>query len=179
MITLSDAEWAAAAIASMEARYLVSLMSPSSMIETPPAIAPENHLKLSIDDVTGPVDGYIAPSRAHIDRLLEFGNLLDDNSEVVVHCSMGMSRSPAAVIIMLAQHNPGREAEIADAFFREAPQTSPNKLLLKFGDEALGCNGDLLSAAFIDVPFNSLQKPSCCGLLNGFHSFPLKLDGRV
>ena len=36
MITLSDAQWATSAIISMEAEYLVSLMSPKDMGETPP-----------------------------------------------------------------------------------------------------------------------------------------------
>ncbi len=176
MITLSDAEWATAAIASMEAEFLVSLMSPSSMIETPPSIEPENHLKLAMDDITGAIDGYIAPNRPHVEQLLDFGNRLDDSSEVVVHCAMGMSRSPAAVIILLAQANPGRETEVADAFFQEVPRAQPNKLLLQIGDEFLGCGGDLLSAAYIDEPFISAQQPNFIGSLSGFHSFPFNLN---
>ena len=175
MITLSNAEWATAAIATMEAKYLVSLMSQSSMIETPSAIAPENHLKLAMDDITGPVEGYTAPNRRHIEQLLDFGNRLDASSEVVVHCVMGMSRSPAAVLILLAQHNPGREAEIADAFFHEAPQIRPNRLLLEIGDEMLDCSGDLLSAGYIDIPFSSIQQPNYLGSLDGFHSINLKI----
>ena len=175
MITLSDAQWATAAIASMEAEFLVSLMSPASMIGTPPAIAPQNHLKLAMDDITGTIDGYIAPRREHVEQLLEFGSRLDDGSEVVVHCVMGMSRSPAAIMILLAQHNPGREAELADAFFNEAPQIRPNRLLLELGDEMLGCGGDLVSAGYIDIPFSSVQQPNYFGSLDGFHSLPLTL----
>ncbi len=176
MITLSDAEWATAAIASMEAEFLVSLMSPTSMIATPPAIAPKNHLKLAMDDITGAIDGYTAPNSQHVEQLLEFGSRLDDGSEVVVHCVMGMSRSPAAVMILLAQRNPGQEAAIADAFFHEAPQIRPNRLLLEIGDKLLGCGGDLVSAGYIDIPFSSIQQPSYLGSLDGFHSLPLTLE---
>ena len=178
MITLSDAEWVASAIASRQAQHLVSLLSPSSMIETPPSIAPENHLKLAMDDITGVIDGYIAPNRAHVGQLLNFGSNLDDSSEVIVHCAMGMSRSPAAVIILLAQANPGREVEVADAFFHEVPQSNPNKLLLQIGDEALGCGGDLLAAAYIDAPFISVLQPNFIGSLDGFHSFPFSLNSK-
>ena len=173
MITLSNAEWATAAIASMEAEFLVSLMSPATMIGTPPAIAPRNHLKLAMDDITGPIDGYIAPSRGHVEQLLEFGNRLDGGSEVVVHCVMGMSRSPAAVLILLAQRNPGREAELADAFFHEAPQIRPNRLLLEIGDEMLGCGGDLLSTGYIDSPLSSVQQPNFGDSLDSFYNLPL------
>jgi predicted protein tyrosine phosphatase len=175
MITLSDAEWLTAAIATMEAKYLVSLMSPSSMIETPQVIALENHLKLPMEDITGQVDGYITPNRTHIEQLLEFGNRLDSSSGVIVHCTMGMSRSPAAVLILLAQHNPGRELEVADTFFHEVPQTNPNTLLLRIGDDLLGCHGDLFSATCTDASSSNELHPSYCGSLEGFHSFPLKL----
>ena len=131
MITLSDAQWATSAIISMEAEYLVSLMSPKDMGETPSDIDPANHLKLEMDDIEVPVPGYICPCEDHVYRLLELGNQLDGGSEVVVHCLMGMSRSTAAVMILLAQKNLGREAEIAEIVFREAPKvdidTDPNR----------------------------------------------------
>ena len=175
MITLSDAEWAAAAIASRQAKYLVSLLSPTDMIETPSGIVPENHLKLTMDDITGCIDGLTPPNKEHVDQLLDFGSNLDESSEVVVHCVMGMSRSPAAVLILLAQHNPGREAEIADLLFQEVPQINPNKLLLQIGDDAMGCGGILLSAAYIDAPLAHDNETASISSIGGFHSFPLRL----
>ena len=55
MITLSDAQWATSAIISMEAEYLVSLMSPKDMGETPSGIDPANHIRLDMDDIEAPV----------------------------------------------------------------------------------------------------------------------------
>jgi predicted protein tyrosine phosphatase len=146
LITLSDAQWATSAIISMEAEYLVSLMSPKDMAETPPDIDPANHLKLEMDDIVAPAPGYICPSEDHVYRLLELGDQLNGGSEVVVHCLMGMSRSTAAIMILLAQMNPGREAEIAEIVFREAPKAHPNSLLLQLGDMVLGCDGALVSS---------------------------------
>jgi len=46
-------------------------------------------------------------------------------------------------MILLGQQNPGREAEIAEMVFREAPKAPPNSLLMQLGDRALGCDGAL------------------------------------
>lgn len=177
MITLSDAQWASSAIISLEAEYLVSLMSPKDMGETPLRIDPENHLKLEMDDIEAPAPGYICPSENHILRLLEFGDQFDGGSEVVVHCLMGMSRSTAAVMILLAQQNPGREAEIAENVCREAPKAHPNSLLLQLGDRALGCDGALVSSIHARSEPNAKSQPSHLGSLNSFASFPLYLNG--
>jgi predicted protein tyrosine phosphatase len=98
----------------MEAEYLVSLMSARDMIATPSAISPQNHLKLVMDDIEALAEGFTTPNRTHVEELIEFGSYLDEGSEVVVHCVMGMSRSTAAIMILLAQNNRGREKEIAD-----------------------------------------------------------------
>ena len=177
MITLSDAQWATSAIISMEAEYLVSLMSPKDMGETPSDIDPANHLKLEMDDIVVPAPGYICPCEDHVYRLLELGDQLDGGSEVVVHCLMGMSRSTAAVMILLAQHNPGREAEIAEMVFREAPKAHPNSLLLQLGDRALGCDGALVQAIQARPQAVPKAQPIHSSSLNSFASFPLYLDG--
>ena len=177
MITLSDAQWATSAIISMEAEYLVSLMSPKDMGETPSDIDPAKHLKLEMDDIEVPVPGDICPCEDHVYRLLEFGDQLDGGSEVVVHCLMGMSRSTAAVMILLAQQNPGREAEIAEMVFREAPKAHPNSLLLQLGDRALGCDGALVSSIHARPQPVPKAQPTHSGSLNSFASFPLYLDG--
>ena len=177
MITLSDAQWATSAIVSMEAEYLVSLMSPKDMGETPANIDPANHLKLEMDDIEAPAAGYICPCEEHIYRLLELGDQLDGGSEVVVHCLMGMSRSTAAVMILLAQKNPGREAEIAEIVLREAPKAHPNSLLMQLGDRALGCDGALVSSIQASRQPTAKAQPRHSGSLNSFASFPLYLDG--
>ena len=177
MITLSDAQWATSAIISMEAEYLVSLMSAKDMGETPPDIDPANHLKLEMDDIEAPVPGYICPCEDHVYRLLELGFQLDGSSEVVVHCLKGMSRSTAAIMILLAQQNPGREAEIAATVLREAPKAHPNCLLMQIGDTALGCDGALVSSIQASRQPTAKAQPTHSGSLNSFASFPLYLDG--
>jgi len=177
LITLSDAQWATSAIISMEAEYLVSLMSPKDMGATPPDIEPANHLKLEMDDIEAPAPGLICPCEDHVYRLLELGDQLDGGSEVVVHCLMGMSRSTAAIMILIAQQNPGREAEIAAIVFREAPKAHPNSLLLQLGDTALGCDGALVASVQARSQAVPMAQSTHAGSLNSFASFPLYLDG--
>jgi predicted protein tyrosine phosphatase len=173
MITLSDAQWTPAAVACVEAEHLISLMSPAGMIQTPPTIDPANHLQLEVDDIEQPTDGYVCPASEHIERLLDFGDQLDD---VVVHCSMGMSRSPAAVMILLAQKNPGREVDIAELIFSRVPNAHPNRLILEIGGKLLGCGGEFQSPVCNVRRRTSTCAPEYSGSLDGFESFTLDLE---
>jgi predicted protein tyrosine phosphatase len=177
LITLSNAEWAASAVAGMEAEYLVSLMSAEEMGGTPSDIDPANHLKLEVDDIEFPQSGHICPCEEHVHRLLEFGELFDGGTEVVVHCLMGMSRSVAAVMILLAQNNPGREFEIAEVVFRKSPTARPNKLLLQLGDRILGCNGALVGSVQSRPSPGPNSQSIYSGAFGGFTSFPLYING--
>jgi predicted protein tyrosine phosphatase len=172
VITLSDETWATAAIAGMEANYLVSLMSPQSMAGTPSSIASSNHLQLAVDDIESGLFGYVCPTEQHVSELLGFGKQVADEAEVVVHCSMGMSRSPAAVMILLVQRNPGKEAEISALLFNEAPKVKPNRLLLNIADRLLGCGGALVRAGCIQPHPSCGEGPVYRGSLGSFITFP-------
>lgn len=104
-----------------------------------------NHLVIKVDDITIPVPLGIAPSREHVDKILEFSNTLDDSDNVIVHCHQGISRSAATAIGILIHHG----LSIIDAFqtvysIREIMR--PNTLLLTHFDDALGLNGELYNA---------------------------------
>jgi predicted protein tyrosine phosphatase len=170
VITLSDETWATAAVAGMEADYLVSLMSPQSMAGTPSGIASSNHLQLAVDDIESDLFGYVCPTEQHVADLLDFGKQMADEAEVVVHCSMGMSRSPAAVMILLAQRNPGMEAAVSALLFGEAPKANPNRLLLDIGDRLLGCGGALVRSGCIQPRCG--EGPVYRGSLGSFITFP-------
>ncbi len=176
MITLSDAQWVTAAVTCTEAKYLVTLMSPQTMHEAPSPIARANHLKLEVDDIELPVAGYACPREEHIEQLLEFGYQLDEDADIVIHCVMGLSRSPAAMMILLAQKNPKRAEDVVGWICRKVPSVRPNRLMLAIGDRLLGCGGALLSSAWAGLPPAPMDKPTYRGSLDGFESFPLYLD---
>jgi predicted protein tyrosine phosphatase len=61
---------------------------------------------------------------------------------------MGVSRSTASMILLLAQARPDRSAEdIAQEVVRIRPIAWPNLRIMTMGDRLLGRNGELVSAA--------------------------------
>ena len=54
------------------ARHIVTLLRLTDRVERPAHIAPENHLVLSVDDISAPMDGYTCPGDEHVARLIDF-----------------------------------------------------------------------------------------------------------
>ena len=168
MITLSKIGWETYAVEIMEAEYLISLLSPYSMIPTPSMVDSDKHLKLEVDDIEFPVEGMRHPHVEHVRALLEFGRDFDEETEIVVHCYMGRSRSAAALLLLLVQQNPGRIQDVIDMVYREALHIKPNGLLVKLGDAELGCEGELIDAV------NRMPEP-WTEEFDGIASFPMRL----
>jgi predicted protein tyrosine phosphatase len=99
-------------------------------------------------DVIEPGDDTILPARDAIAALLAVGETLRVTAPtaVLVHCHAGISRSTAAAAILMAQFNPGREAEVVDRLTAIRPQAWPNSRMIRFADELLGRDGALLAA---------------------------------
>jgi predicted protein tyrosine phosphatase len=169
MITLSNVDWSECAVTRMGATHLVSLLSKFKMIRTPDTIRPENHLKLEMDDIIFDMAGLRCPDIGHIHDLLNFGENLAYDAELVVHCAMGRSRSSAAVIALLAQRNPNMEHEVVELVFSKAPYILPNSLIIEMADSELQCGGRLIRAV------NGLPG-KLSYTLNGFVSFPFILQ---
>ena len=89
-----------------------------------------------------------APAAEHIDAILAFGAAAARaHHRILIHCHMGISRSTAAMLSLMAQMQP-QEAE--DALFARLrqirPQAWPNSLMVGYADELLGRDGRLVSA---------------------------------
>ena len=80
--------------------------------------------------------------------MLTFGRDAGDVRHLLIHCHAGISRSTAAMLMILAQAQP-RESEdaIADRLMRIRPQAWPNSRMIAFADELLGRDGRLTAAA--------------------------------
>lgn len=133
-------------VARFRPSHLVSLLSPDSLPPTPPEVAPENHLKVGVNDIWEPMPGQILPGDAHIDALIAFGTASGQGSSLLVHCYAGVSRSTAAALILLALHDDGREHEAAQLLRREAPHAIPNRRMIEVADRRLGRAGRLVEA---------------------------------
>lgn len=93
------------------------------------------------------------PEPDHVQAILSFGRLLAEDgstrekAHVLVHCHMGVSRSTAAMVMLMTQSNPRLgEERIFGQLLDLRPQAWPNSLMVKFADEQLGRSGRLIAA---------------------------------
>ncbi|MDX9860413.1 MAG: protein-tyrosine-phosphatase [Rhodospirillales bacterium] len=110
---------------------------------------------LHFHDVIEPKAGMAPPTAGHMAEILRFGTELSQaalgdaggEAHILVHCHMGVSRSTAAMLALLAQARPD-EAE--DALFNRLrqirPQAWPNSLMVGHADALLGRGGRLVAA---------------------------------
>ena len=131
-----------------KAREMVSLIAEGQDFHRPGVIAADRHLKLAMNDIgfagTG---GLIAPSEAHVESLIGFVRDWDQSAPIVIHCWMGVSRSPAAAVIAALSLHPEEDDFALAARLRSvAPHATPNTRLIEIGDRLLGRNGRLIAA---------------------------------
>ena len=127
--------------------HLVTLLSPDYMIETPDGIAPEHHLRLSLNDISDPTLGEAPPGALHVAQLIAFGREWDAARPMLVHCWAGVSRSMAAAFTLLCDRaGPGSEHEIAQEIRARASHAQPNRLLVRLADQSLDRNGRMVRA---------------------------------
>ncbi len=102
-------------------------------------------LTLRFEDVVDAADG-AAPTMAHVKALLQFDAAARINERLVIHCTAGISRSTAALAILLAARHPALDDEIFAAIRRIRPRAWPNSLVVSLGDRALARQGTLIAA---------------------------------
>jgi len=125
---------------------LISLVPAEEQPRTPARIRSSDHLRVLVDDVDQPDVSPAAPAPAHIELLVEFLRASLPTESILIHCVAGVSRSPAAALIAMALAAPGHEREAARILRAQGPFVSPNRLLIRLADVALGRNGALVHA---------------------------------
>ena len=107
---------------------------------------------MSNSSMTAVTDGAFSakwmPQREDAQTILAFGHGLGrDLRHLLIHCHAGISRSTAAMAMILAQAFP-HEAEdaIVDRLLRIRPQAWPNSRMIGFADEVLDRGGRLSAA---------------------------------
>jgi predicted protein tyrosine phosphatase len=130
--------------------HVLSILDP----ETPAPTAPGDYerLELRFHDIIEPSPLLHPPSPEHVRGILDFGrNLLAGpkaDAHLVVHCHAGVSRSTAAMLLILAQADPeSPAAELAASLLRIRAKAWPNLRLVEFGDQMLSRGGTLIEAA--------------------------------
>lgn len=131
-----------------KAREMISLLAANQDFHRPAVISAERHLKLAMNDITFAGTGnLIAPQELHVAKIIEFVREWDQASPLVVHCWMGVSRSPAAAMIASLAVAPEDDDEALAQRLREAsPFATPNMRLVEIGDDLLGRGGRFVKA---------------------------------
>jgi predicted protein tyrosine phosphatase len=108
---------------------------------------------LQFHDIIDADGDRVLPSREHVEAILAFGLELKEAlasgapGHLLVHCHMGVSRSTAAMLMLMAQGEPGADEDALFARLREIrPQAWPNSVMIAYADEILGRQGRLTAA---------------------------------
>ena len=106
-----------------------------------------NHLRIQMDDINEPADGFTAPSHEHVERALAFIRKWNRAAPMVIHCYAGISRSTASAFMAACALNPNRdETSIARQIRAASPSAYPNRLIVTLADELLGRDGRMVRA---------------------------------
>jgi predicted protein tyrosine phosphatase len=130
--------------------HVLSILDPEW--PEPPAFwtyVPHFRVTLHFHDAIEPSPGVVLPQVGDVAAILAFGRELgEDLRHLLIHCHAGISRSTAAMMMILAQAYPHEaEAAIAERLTTIRPQAWPNARMIGFADEALGREGRLSAAA--------------------------------
>jgi predicted protein tyrosine phosphatase len=123
-------------------------MAEKHMFHRPAVIAADRHLLLGMNDISfAGTDKLVAPQETHVLQIIEFAHRWDRGAPLLIHCWMGVSRSPAAALIAaLAVHPEVDDAVLVARLRLASPQATPNSRLIAFGDNLLGRQGRLIAA---------------------------------
>jgi predicted protein tyrosine phosphatase len=115
------------------------------------AYDPHHRTILRFHDIINPIEGMILPQPEHVESVLRFGDEVAavkaerTEGHLLVHCHMGISRSTAAMLTLMAQTYPDEnEDKLFEQLLEIRPQAWPNSLMIAFADELLSRKGRLV-----------------------------------
>ncbi|SEH60309.1 Predicted protein tyrosine phosphatase [Rhizobium tibeticum] len=130
------------------AREMISLMAKEQAFHRPAVIQAHRHLLLKMNDIAFRGTGnLVAPDETHVREIIDFTRDWDRGAPLLIHCWMGVSRSPAAALIAALSVSPEQEDMGLVRRLRAAsPYATPNARLVQIGDDMLGRRGRLVDA---------------------------------
>ncbi|PZM17004.1 tyrosine phosphatase family protein [Rhizobium tubonense] len=129
-------------------REMISLIAKEQAFHRPAVISAERHLLLGMNDISfASTGGLVAPQEAHVQAIIDFAKDWDRSAPLLIHCWMGVSRSPAAALIAaLAVHPEEDDMTLVRRLRSASPYATPNARLIQIGDEMLQRRGRLVDA---------------------------------
>lgn len=144
--------------------HVLSILDPAR--DDHPAFArygAPRRLVLRFHDEIEPGPGVVLPGRDDVAAILSFGRDAfggGGDGHLLVHCHMGISRSTAAMGMLLAEAHPEiGEAEVAARLRAIRPIAWPNLLMVEMADALLGRGGRLVAAAATLYAGNLASRP--------------------
>ncbi len=117
------------------------------------AYDPHHRTVLRFHDAINPAPGVVLPEPEHVRAILRFGDDLAQSrsarteGHLLVHCHMGVSRSTAAMLTLMAQVHPQEsEDRLLERLAEIRPQAWPNSRMVQFADDLLSRDGRLTDA---------------------------------
>ena len=139
--------------------HILTLLAPGLRPPGSGGIAPDRHLKLSMNDITAPMPGLVTPHMNHIEAILHFAAGWDRKAPMLIHCSAGISRSTAAAYIVACLHaGAGHEEALAQSLRALAPSATPNRLMVTLADDLLHRQGRMSDAITKSAAARKLTK---------------------
>jgi predicted protein tyrosine phosphatase len=134
--------------------HVLSLLDPDrAELDAFGAYGEHRRTTLRFHDIIDPADGKVHPQPGHVAEILRFGETLKDGLDrrveghLLVHCHMGISRSTAAMLMLMAQNDADETADALFARLREVrPKAWPNSVMIGFADDQLDQQGRLIAA---------------------------------
>jgi predicted protein tyrosine phosphatase len=132
--------------------HVLSILDPAYPL--PPALASlgeRERLELRFHDVIDSLPERDEPQPHHIEEILRFGRAIFDSPEecghLLVHCHLGVSRSTAAMTLILALGQPELSApDVLSQLLAIRAIAWPNLRMLSLGEDQLGRRGEFTSA---------------------------------
>ncbi len=128
------------------AEWMISLSAPNKSPPCPAQITAK-HLALEFNDIHTAAPGLLLASEGQINELLDFSKDWNGQGSMLVHCWMGISRSTAAALLIIAQYNSAQNMDtLVDRLRSNSPMATPNKRMIELGDQLLRLDGRLVKA---------------------------------
>ncbi len=152
------------------ASHVLSILDPDHPVpEAFGTFGEHAKLELRFHDIIGDTPGQILPQPADIDAILALGQDIEVDAggrHLLVHCHAGISRSTAAMVLVLAQALPALPAEdILRLVHGIREKAWPNLRMIEIGDAKLGRRGSLTKATHALHRLQIERRPQLVGFM--------------
>mgnify|MGYP004716790663 FL=1 len=133
---ISDIKYAKESLNNFD--YVISILDEDTIF---PSLDKKKHLKLFVNDITYSNDTELLSTL--VETVVDWSQRIPEDAKVLVHCHMGISRSPATAIVLLLSKGYTIDQAI-NCVFDIRPFAFPNKIIIKTTDDYFKLNGELI-----------------------------------